>query len=223
MLFRSDGHHRYGTALTYRDWLAGRHGGKLPADHPANFVLTGFCAMEDPGLIILPTHRILENASLDLAALADASKGAFHLVHGRTGDPELLANEVAQLADGSVGILTPGEKAGSLLILDKPDVLDAMTPDRSQAFRRLAVSVLHHYLIDKLIAGSLGRAPAIAYTADPVEAVRMARDKTGVALITQPTRMAQMRDVCLANDLMPQKSTFFYPKLATGMVINPLE
>lgn len=221
-VYIADGHHRYGTALNYRNWLD-EQDGPLPDDHPANYVLIGLCAMEDRGLLILPTHRILEDAAtLDPAVLAGASDGVFRIVEGRTADPQLLANEVAQLPDGSIGLLLPSRQDGVLLMLDKPDVLDSIARDHSPAWRKLGYAILHRYVIDELVTKILGRQPTIAYSADPIEAGKIAEARNGLAMITQPTRMDQMRDVCLAGDLMPQKSTFFYPKLLTGMVLNPL-
>ena len=101
--------------------------------------------------------------------------------------------------------------------------LGLLEPDKSEAWCTLDVAYLHRYLIDELYVRSGGRtAPEIRYTKKENEVKRIATDEHGVALISEPTTMAQLRAVSDAGDLMPPKSTYFFPKVATGLTINPL-
>ncbi len=221
-IYIADGHHRYGTSLMYRDWLAGQQG-ELGDDHPANYVLVVLCAMEDEGLLILPTHRVVEHLpSFDLDRLVRDAEGVFSVTDRSTDDARELADRLEALPSGSVVLIHPGSGRSAILALERQDVLDDMAPERSQAWRRFGVSILHRFVIDKLIAAQTAGTVSVRYTSQVRQAVELAAAGEGLALLVQPTRMDQLRQICQAGDLMPQKSTFFYPKLATGLVINPL-
>ena len=96
--------------------------------------------------------------------------------------------------------------------------------DRSPAWRALDLAYLHRYLIEELITKNAlgGTAPTVHCVKSVRGAIELARKENGIALICKPCAMAELRAVSEAGDLMPQKSTFFYPKLATGLTINPL-
>lgn len=104
-------------------------------------------------------------------------------------------------------------------------VLDTLAADRTPPYRKLDLAYLHDYLLNELVTKQAlgGTAPTIQYTHSADEAAQLARETSGIAFITKPCSMADLKSVGDAGDLMPQKSTFFYPKLATGLVVNPLE
>jgi len=209
-VYIADGHHRYNTALTYRDRLAGEGGGDLPHDHPANYVMLVFGSMDDPGSLILPTHRVLVvTGDLTLAALMD-------------GWSEGLAESSADAADMTI---FHGSSGQTLHVrFTNREALRTLEPALSPAWCGLDSAYLHRYLIDELFvrltAG--GNAPRIRYVKDDEEARQIARAERGIALLCRPATMAQLRDVSKAGELMPQKSTYFYPKVVTGLTINPL-
>jgi uncharacterized protein (DUF1015 family) len=222
-VYIADGHHRYGTALNYRDQLAAA--GTLPMDHPARFVLVGFCAMEDPGALILPTHRVLSGfgpagPQQVLAALRKGVK--LEPISADLDRPEqiLPADSVHDLA-----VFIAAENRVEAGTFTNRRVLDQLAPEQSPAWRELDLGYIHRYLIDELVTKDTlgGQAPKINYVKLAADTIRIARETNGIALLTKPCTMEQLRAVSHANDLMPQKSTFFYPKLATGLVINPLE
>ncbi|MFQ6048415.1 MAG: DUF1015 domain-containing protein [Phycisphaerae bacterium] len=221
-IYIADGHHRYATALMYRDWLARREG-PLPAEHPANFVLTAVCRMEDAGLLILPTHRVVKAAArIDPGQLQRAVRGYFEPADAPASDPQQLAEALNDLEPGSVAIVRPGGRP-MVLRLVRRDVLDSLEPQRSQAWRRLGLAIVQRFLIEQVIAPRLAGAELeVLYSPDAGEAARLAEAADGLAVLVQPTGMDQLRAVCEAGELMPPKSTYFYPKLATGLVINPL-
>ena len=104
------------------------------------------------------------------------------------------------------------------------NLLDEYESQHSPAWRRLGLAFLHAYLLDRVITSQVagGTAPTIQYIKADDAAVSAADQTKGTVFLMQPTTMAELRDVCTANDLMPQKSTYFYPKLASGLIVNPL-
>jgi uncharacterized protein (DUF1015 family) len=223
-VYIADGHHRYSTAINYRNEMAKAAGGTLSADHPANFVLIGLCAMEDPGCVILPTHRVLSGLG-DLKA-ADlmkvwSSACSFAAAPATSRD---AADLILPDARHDIALYVPAEKRYYVGTFTDRGILEQLSPDRSKAWRALDLAYLHRCMLEEsLTAGAMkGSPPSIGYTPSIEEAERMAAEAGGVAILVKPTAMADLRAVADANDFMPQKSTFFYPKLATGMVIHPL-
>lgn len=219
-VYIADGHHRYGTSLLYRDSLQTQ--GPLPEDHPANFVLCVLCAMEDPGLLILPTHRVLPGVGGVIAALrADPE---LRLAPLSVGSPEEAVKALAAHGPQAVGLWETGSDVYTVVTPARPDILDAIATEHSTAWRRLGLAFLHAYLLDRVVTPRCcgGAAPEVQYIKSAAPAIQAARETRGCAFLLQPTTMQELRSVCQAGDLMPQKSTYFYPKLASGLVINPL-
>ncbi len=219
--FIADGHHRTGTAMMYRDWLVEQQG-PLPPEHPANFVLCVFCAMEDPGLLILPTHRVLPGIKLDASTFASDSQLDVQPLD--VNDPSAAIAALASFGPQAVALYDPATDKYVVVRPQQATILDALEPDRSEPWRRLGLAVLHAYLLDRVVKPKLcnNQDPEIRYIKADADAVNVARETSGAAFLMQPTTMEEMRAVCLAHDLMPQKSTYFYPKLASGLVVNPL-
>lgn len=205
-VFIADGHHRYGTALLYRDWLTGRQGSLAP-DHPANFVLFVLASMDDPGCLILPYNRVLSSTRID-----DVLRAWQGLVEpAAEGAADLVLYEGASQRTTGVRF-TQRQK------------LDQLAPEKSAAWRQLDVAYLHKALIEgALHASPAGKTTKVGYVKSADAARSASRDDKGVALLLRATPMAQLRAVSEAGDLMPQKSTFFFPKLITGLTINVLE
>ncbi len=220
-VYIADGHHRYGTAMLYRDWLISQQGA-LPAEHPANFVLCVLCAMEDAGLLILPTHRVLPKVALSSSALSrEAELEIQPLRVARADDvPAALAAHGPQ----AVGFFSAADNAYCSVRPRNPALLDACEPKHSPAWRRLGLAFLHAWLLDRVITLKHcgGTAPEVHYVKSAAAAVDETRSSSGCAFLMQPTTMKEMSDVCSAGDLMPQKSTFFYPKLASGLIVHSL-
>jgi uncharacterized protein (DUF1015 family) len=206
-IYIADGHHRYGTGLMYRDWVRERNGGRLPDDHPANFVMFVLASMDDPGCLIMPYYRALAGISLERlqAVWADGVRES----PGRK-DADLV------LHDGKTG----REVA---VTFTRREALDRLAADECGAWRKLDYAYLHRYLIDELLAKNASQTPSIHYLKSRELAMRTAEDEAGVALLVKATPMAHLRAVAEAGGLMPQKSTYFHPKLATGMTILALQ
>lgn len=233
-LFIADGHHRYETALAFRDLMRAKETGD-PADaqkRPYNYVMMTLVSAEDPGLVILPIHRIirhLPSGSLDgyLAQLT----GQFTIEKVPVPrDPEAAASTLLRhLRQANEGAhcfgVYGGEERAYLLTLTDEGALEA-EGDKPPAYRRLDVTIAHRVLI----AGpwsrcGLGEPPddALSYHHDAAEAVRMVqKDEWGAAILLNPTKITEVQAVAEAGLRMPPKSTFFYPKLLTGLVIHPI-
>jgi uncharacterized protein (DUF1015 family) len=211
-VYIADGHHRYGTALLYRDWLAEGMGGVLPADHAANFVMFVLASMDDPGCLILPYHRTI--GGVDLDTLVDAWREGAAVAQSSAGGAAPVPD--LRLHDGVSG------REVAVRFSDRA-ALGRLEPNMVAPWYELDYAYLHRYLIDELLAKRLGRPPELHYLKSAEEAIRAARAGRGVAVLTNPTPMAHLRAVSEAGGLMPQKSTYFYPKLATGLAIHMLE
>jgi len=228
-LFIADGHHRYETALNY--WYECVSGGAEPptaADspdddaQPAAHVLAFLAAFEDPGMVILPTHREMVSAGgADAAHFETELAAAFELERfaadeaGAAGLVEALAR-VSPDRHG-FGIALAG--LPHVLLATRPVLADAVSP-----LEELDVKVLHDDILDGALARAGAKDPKLAYSIDAMAILRrvLAGELEG-ALLMNATRPEQMAAVCRAGELMPHKSTYFYPKLLTGLVFHPLE
>ncbi|MCD4699278.1 MAG: DUF1015 domain-containing protein [Phycisphaerae bacterium] len=211
-VFIADGHHRYTTALNYRDSL-----GEIEPDHPANFVMFVLAAMDDPGLIVLPTHRIIRR-------LKDFDLEKFIAATGDVMDYEPLR----LVSDGAVDadtLLKPfGPRAMALVGRDgayigrfkDASVVKQLTPDQAGG----DVITLHRLLIDRCLADWWTDETFIDYTVDGQEALDAAGSGKGdLVVLLQGMPIQAVREIALDGVVMPHKSTYFYPKVATGMVL----
>ncbi len=227
-IYIADGHHRYTTALQYQFECQQANGGPLPPNHPANFCMFVLVSMQDPGLIIQATHRILGGLyHFDIEAFGRAVAENFDLTEvtdiDRTTDG--LTKWLQNQGTHSFGVFDGRSKKLYSLTARNQDPLAAKMPEQSQAWRQLDVSVLQHYLLDSILQPQFSEGQEInkAYTADPAAALSMTDgDNYQLALLMAPTPLAALEQLGQHGEVMPQKSTYFFPKLATGMVINPL-
>jgi uncharacterized protein (DUF1015 family) len=234
-VFIADGHHRYETALNYRDLLDST--GRAPERGSHRYVLTFLCPMSDPGLVILPTHRVLLGLkrSLDDGDVRHELEKFFTIqpIHGALDKERDRTAALSRLADagkkGPAFLVALADHALSLLLRLKPDAnLDAVAGfPRNPALRALDAVVLHGLVMQHLLGLSVEsqeRQENLKYIKDPAEAVRrMAAGECQVAVFLNATPMPQVRAVAEAGETMPQKSTFFYPKLPSGLLMNPID
>ncbi|HNQ24432.1 MAG TPA: DUF1015 domain-containing protein [Phycisphaerae bacterium] len=221
-VYIADGHHRYGTALNYREFCTQQAGKSLPPDHPAHYVMMVLGSMDDPGSLIIAYNRTL--AHVDLATVLEAWKPGTALVERRDPCCACGGRSAAAASPGNADIVLFDGKSGkevALRFTDRPQ-LKTLQKGEVEPWYDLDAAYLHRYLIDELLKQRLGRAPDVRYTKSAENTRQVARDEAGVGLLLNPTPMAHLRAVSEAGGLMPQKSTFFYPKLATGLTINPL-
>jgi uncharacterized protein (DUF1015 family) len=180
-------------------------------------------------LVILPTHRLVGGlGDFDVARLAAAVGGKFDVTETPLGPDHVdefvnlvLPNQPAH----TFGLYDSRRKRVFQLTLKDPDVLKPFEPNRSDAWRRLDVAILQRYLLDEVLQPKFGggRELTKGYTADPFEvAPQVDGAKYQIALLLKSTPLGALEQLAQHGEVMPQKSTFFYPKLATGMVMNPL-
>jgi uncharacterized protein (DUF1015 family) len=230
-LIVADGHHRYETALRYSDELAANT--KIAADDPANFILAHLVAADDPGLVILPTHRLLRGLSpidqveLETELGADWHGEYFPIWEG--APPEQLKALLEQLhSEGQtervVGLFGPDTSIFAILILRNEQLMEQRAPDRSEAWRELDVALLDEGVLKPLLErAGRNRDEAVAYERDPYAALQaVVRGEYQLALFLNATRPEQVIAVAETGDRMPEKSTYFYPKVPTGLVMRLL-
>lgn len=218
-IFIADGHHRYETMLRYRQTLA--DAGELTDDHPANYTVFVLTGSGDAGLCVMPTHRIAAGwPSCTPERLVHALSGQFEYVALDLDpkDGEALDRYIAGAGLSEVGVLF-GDRVG-LLRPKSPSLLDTELADLSPALRELNVSVLHRLVLPALEA-AFGQ-PQMSYVHTAAESVEAVAEGADVSFILRATPLQSVLDVALAHELMPQKSTYFYPKVLTGLVMYKL-
>jgi uncharacterized protein (DUF1015 family) len=226
----ADGHHRYETMLSLRAELrgAGGAGAREPADYGAMFLARA----EDPGLLVLPTHRLVKGLeSFSQSALLAAAGAAFDVIPGDETTAQAVEARLAQLSAGEdgqprvvFGVRAAGKRGPTWLVL-KPIVdLSALGPP---ALRSLDVTVLHGVLLGPLLgidAAAMAKQTNLAYTHDTSEALaRVDAGEVQAAFLMNATSVAQVLEACEQGHVLPQKSTYFQPKLATGLVMYAVE
>jgi uncharacterized protein (DUF1015 family) len=204
----ADGHHRYETAVDYAT--------RNPA---AREKLMAFFPLEGPGLTILPNHRLVHNvADFSLDRLLAGASAWF--------DVEPLASPLAFRPENRRLAVVTRDHAAVLRLRDDALARIAWPTRTSAAWRELAVSILHEGLLKPLLDitdEKLDAKTHVDYTADQEEAVRLAQDGTfQAAFLIAPTTPAELQAVVRGGELMPQKSTHFYPKLLDGLVFHRL-
>jgi len=224
-LIIADGHHRYETALNYRDEMRAVHP-DAPPNAGFNYRMVTLVSMEDPGLVILPTHRLIHSYGQmsGQEALERAQETGYFEV---TPVADRAALEAA-LADAEPSHPRFGLYDGTcaVLRLRDPAVLARLLPDRSSDWRLLDVSVLHELFIERVLGidkAAVERKENIEYLRDPQMGYDgVDRGEAQFLLVTNPTRMEQVRACTGADEKMPQKSTDFYPKVIGGLVMMPI-
>jgi uncharacterized protein (DUF1015 family) len=228
-LYIADGHHRYETALKYREEIMAmrKH---LPPDDAVNFALMALIDLDDPGLLVLPTHRLVHHLSEEaLANLNNAQLGRYFTVHEvMMGDypPETPLDMLAQASKIAPAFVICTAEQGWLVSLNEQGKARMEQSGHSAAWNALDVAVAHTLALEALLglnAEDMAAGTHVSYTSDARAALQAVRaGEAQAALLLNPTRVRQICDVAEANDQMPQKSTYFYPKLITGLVMNPL-
>ncbi|NLV25028.1 MAG: DUF1015 domain-containing protein [Deltaproteobacteria bacterium] len=230
-LFIADGHHRYETALRYRDFMRERN-----PDHTGkelfNYTLMYFCNMEDQGLLVFPTHRLIFGlAAFDQASFLKAAARNF-VVDPNQFDVEdpvsrrRLRTDLAAKGKNCFAWYPGGAKVYFMKLRDEAVMNDYFPADAAKALKTLDVSVLHRLVIEEILRISTEdqkNQKNIEYVNGFDAALCMVnRGQAQMAFLMNPTRVGEVREVANVGGKMPQKSTYFYPKLLTGLVINQI-
>jgi uncharacterized protein (DUF1015 family) len=234
-LIIADGHHRYETALNYRDERRAGIPTKVPmsapGEAPYEFVVMAFVNMNSPGLLILPTHRVIHSlTSFSADAFCESARSYFHV---EEVDPGLDADSAtAMLRErGSHSLALLAVTADRSILLHAGDNPTAAAANVLAGFsarqRALDVVQLHKILLERVLnlsEESIRNQQNISYVRDPGDALaRVRAGKANIAFLMNPCKVEQVRDIALAGEVMPQKSTDFYPKLLSGLTIYALD
>jgi uncharacterized protein (DUF1015 family) len=248
-IFIADGHHRYETACNYKQQVY--DSGFLSPTHPANYTLMMCVAMDDPGLIVMPTHRLFRQKAAtggrarkgDLPVLTSeqlaAKLGACFTTRPATsfnpeptatvGDGPDAATSVWEDIEtggdqGAIGLYT--QKDGRWLIATVTDAGKArmaeVAKEHTEAWRSLGVSLLHRLVVEDLLkCKDLPKPNYVHLIEEVTEGLRTG--EYPLAAVVMPATVQDVRTISMGGERMPAKSTYFYPKLLSGLVINPLE
>lgn len=222
-LYIADGHHRYETGLRYRDTLE-EQGTYLPG---ASYTLMTLTDMADPGLTVFPTHRLVRGVEgFEESALLAACQEDFILEPQQNrADSEKALENLYQ--EGKHAFALYSGREWTVLTLKDPAVMEALLPGTSPAYRTLDVSILHSLVLERLLGidkENMASQKNLTYTRSAEEAQRSVdQGESQCCFLLNPTRVEEIGQVAQNGEKMPQKSTYFYPKLITGLVVNSLE
>lgn len=233
MIFIADGHHRYETALNYRNEMREKHPG-YTGKESFNYTLMYFSNMDDEGLTVFPTHRLIYGLKrFDPKVFEESLTENFEIerlaVPVTTELSNLFMKRLKEKGKDShsFGVYANGWNYAAIATLRNEDVMDRFVPDHSKAYRRLDVTILHTLIIENILRiskESQERKENIEYIQDEGEGLlKVQRGERHVLFILNPTKVTEVEEVAKAKDKMPQKSTYFFPKLLTGLVINMIE
>jgi len=231
-IYIADGHHRYETALAFRNELKRKnpnHTGK----ELYNYVMMTLVDMKDPGLVVLPTHRMVNNVEdFDLDSLLEKLSKYFNIEEYKVENYSLIKKEktIQEILDkmGLHTFVLYSRERQSLyrLSLKSVDVMREYHPHRHSSYLNLDVSILHTLILDELLGigeKELAEQKNLEYTHSITEGINeVEKGNQQMTFFMSPTTVRQIQDVSLANEKMPQKSTYFYPKLITGLIFNKL-
>ena len=209
----ADGHHRYETALAFRERL-----GEKDALIAEDFMMMALCSISDPGLVLLPTHRILKSMPVNATELESRLQQHFKIEQCANID---LVRTIAKTSGRAFGVALPGGQ-GLVARFEDVDRLAAQVEgEGGLELKRLDVSILHGFIFAKLLG--LSGHDFFGYTRSEQEALDAVEHGSPAAFLMNPPTVQDMRDVAAAGDFMPQKSTYYYPKLLSGLVMWSLK
>jgi uncharacterized protein (DUF1015 family) len=232
-LIIADGHHRYETALNYSKEHAPASPAKtesnpsqLPQpEYPEAAVMMTFVNMDSEGLVILPTHRVVHSLpNFDVAAFARSAEQYFTTEALPAADAASYMETLGK-QKGTAFVAVTG--SGAFLLRSKTEAVNAALAELPARQRQLDLTHLHSLVLDRLLgldAEKVRDQTNIRYLRDANEAVeQVRRGEANVTFLTNPVTMEQLREVAFAGDVMPQKSTDFFPKLLSGLAVYALD
>lgn len=218
-LFIADGHHRYETALNYK-----RHMEEQGAEGDLyKYCMMYLVDMSSPGLVVLPTHRIVHSLeNFNAAEIAEKAADSFEISDIEpSGAEEILEGR----ADKNAFVMYSKGSCRLFVLKDKA-AIDSALPDKADEYRDLDVSVLHTLVLEKLMGidkENMSKQINLSYTRSAAEGfAAVDSGEANCVFLLNPTKVSQIKNISLVNEKMPQKSTYFYPKLVTGIVMNML-
>lgn len=225
-LYIADGHHRYETALNYRNYL--REQGLAKEGDACDYQMMMLVDMEHPGLVVFPTHRLVRNLdSFNAERVIDVCKEYFDVTeHSDINTIESTLMELYNQGKKAYAFYCGGSSY-KLLVLKDTNIIKKLLPNASTVTQQLDVTILHTLILEKIFgidAENMAKQINLTYTKIFDEAISSVQQgNSQCAFILNPTRVSEIREVASNGEKMPQKSTYFYPKMITGLVMNQLE
>lgn len=220
----ADGHHRYETALAYCDELVSA--GQTSPDAAHRFVLMYLTSMADPGLLILPTHRVLQAVD-SLPTLKHRIEQCFDLEpYDQERADEFFRQLDRAAGQHCLGIGWGGEQRLLLAVLRQESILEELAGNLASEVRNLDVTLLDRVVLQGfagIVPDKAAREGWLRYTHSNTEALQALREGAAAVFFMRPPRMEDILAVCRAGQVMPQKSTYFYPKLLSGLLFQALD
>ena len=225
-IFIADGHHRYETALEYRRRRRAAEGDPSEV-RPYDYTMMTLVACDDPGLVILPTYRVARRLDPEAIASFDTRAAALFAIE-EFSSPDAMRAALAKAGQGAIAVALGGERVKlRLLRLKDPLAMAEAMPAAPQAVQRLDVNVLHALVLERVFGITPEQVKAgglIEYTIDARGALGSVGSSTASgAFLMNPPTIGDVEAVSDAGAVMPEKSTYLYPKLLTGLVLNPLD
>ena len=222
-LYIADGHHRYETALNYQKYVRD----SLDEIGSSDYVPMMLVNMENSGLVVFPTHRIVRDLpEYDFKAVCERCEEYFEVTPYLNREKGERGLEEAYSKGEKAFVLFSGDNNYTLLKLRDLSVMNSLLPDDCEALRQLDVSVLHTLVLERIFGidkENMAKQINLTYTRSADEAISAVDGKrANCCFLLNPTRVEEIREVAAAGGKMPQKSTYFYPKLTTGLVMNKI-
>jgi uncharacterized protein (DUF1015 family) len=212
-IFIADGHHRYEVALEFRRQMIARKG-SATGKEDFNYIMTYFTNLDSKELLILPTHRIVKKLPKPLDFLEEY----FRVEKVKTKNELLMLLTKAGMNEHAFGLYQRDKIR--LLRLKSENLVDKVITEGSRDYRRLDVTILKHFILDRLNIISQD----LCFTNDVDEAMNLVNNNQfEAAFLLNPIKINQLRDIALSGERMPPKTTYFYPKVLSGLVVNKFE
>jgi uncharacterized protein (DUF1015 family) len=218
-IYIADGHHRYETALAYREERK-KTTSSYSGYEAFNFIMMTLVPFSDSGLVMLPIHRLVKGISSEnMANLQSQLSQYFEIKSSPIDKLELVENRGSGI---KVLGLEP-EKVLSLRLFPSVPINEIMPQQRSTVYKKLNVSIVEHLIIEKIL-GFQSASDNVTYTPDTAQALKLVENgEYQMALVLSPMAVTTIKAIADAKDRMPRKSTYFYPKLPTGLILNRLD
>jgi len=221
-LFIADGHHRYESALEYRNELR-KSNPRNTTQEDYNYVMAYFVNMENGGLNILPVHRGIRNFEGFDGKRLILEVGKHFDVRIFSNLKDLMGRMKNERAKQRIGMYTGGNEF-YLLSLKEEGITEQLIKGRTEIFCELDVVILHNLIIEKILRMSAQSQESITYSEKINDMVTKVRDGSHcVAFFLRPIKVSEFKAIVEAGEIMPKKSTYFYPKLLSGLVINKID
>ena len=226
ILFIADGHHRYQTSINYAQEKREQTGNKDP-NAPFNYIMVVLCNMFDPGLSILPTHRFIKMPQVNFDDLAKKLEKYFIVEpklikekkkdYGKIG--KAIMNDIATENSHKLALYTKDKYY--VLTLKNENVMDKLASDHSKTWRTLDVSILHKLILEEFLGiNEKNLEDHVKYTRVDSEAVQLVDEGAyDFSFLINATKINQLKAIADAGEHMPQKSTYFLPKMLSGLVM----